>query len=101
MLGLSGAVFVDADGSGKFESAFEYARREVSSATDERTLVARLGSYDMAVAIQAASLLRVQDHAAFESRIRSMIQAAPAHVAKGLTAYLEAWKESHDGAGAR
>jgi hypothetical protein len=101
VLGLSGAVFVDADGSGKFESAFEYARREVSAATDERALVARLGSYDMAVAIQAASLLRVRDPAAFESRIRSMIQAAPAHVAKGLTAYLDAWKESHDGAGAR
>lgn len=101
VLGLSGAVFVDADGSGKFESAFEYARREVSAVTDERALVARLGSYDMAVAIQAASLLRVRDPAAFESRIRSMIQAAPAHVAKGLTAYLDAWKESHDGAGAR
>jgi hypothetical protein len=94
VLGLSGAVFVDADGSGKFESAFEYARREVSAANPVRPLVTRLASYDMAVATQAASLLRVQDPAGFEPRVRSMIQAAPSHVAKGLMAYLEAWKES-------
>jgi hypothetical protein len=94
VLGLSGAVFVDADGSGKFESAFEYARREVSAASAVRPLVTRLASYDIAVATQAASLLRVQDPAGFEGTVRSMIQAAPSHVAKGLMAYLEAWKES-------
>jgi hypothetical protein len=60
VLGLSGPVFVDADGSKKFESALEYARREVSSA-NERPLVTRLGSYDTAVAIQTASLLRAED----------------------------------------
>ena len=101
VLGLSGAVFVDADGSGNFESAFQYARREVSAANDERALVKRLGSYDMAVATQAASLLRVQDPAGFESKIRSMVQAAPAHVAEGFMAYLDAWKESHPGPGDR
>jgi hypothetical protein len=94
VLGLSGAVFVDADGSGKFESAFEYARRELSAAKDARELVTRLGRYDGAVAVQAASLLRVRAPAAFEEQVRSMIQAAPPHVADGLTAYLKAWKES-------
>jgi hypothetical protein len=94
VLGLSGAVFVDADGSGHFESAFEYARREVAAANDVRPLVTRLGSYDSAVATQAASLLRAEDPAAFDARIRSMIEAAPSHVAKGLMAYLDAWKES-------
>ncbi len=34
VIGVSGAVFVDADGSGTFESAFEYARRLVAGATD-------------------------------------------------------------------
>jgi hypothetical protein len=96
---MSGAVFVDADGSGKFESAFEYARRELSSVNRARPLVQRLGSYDTAVATQAASLLRTQDPAAFEARIRSMIQRAPSHVANGFTAYLDAWKESHAGPG--
>ena len=94
VLGLSGAVFVDADASGKFESGFEYARREVSAAGEVRPLVTRLGAYDTAVAIQAASLLRVQDPDGFEARVRALIQAAPPQVAKGFTAYLEAWKDS-------
>jgi hypothetical protein len=99
VLGLSGAVFLDADGSGKFESAFEYARREVSAATDDRELVTRLGRYDGAVAVQAASLLRAHAPAAFEKRLRAMIQAAPSHVAAGLTAYLEAFALSRSGPG--
>jgi hypothetical protein len=94
VLGLSGPVFVDADGSKKFESAYEYARREVSSSDDRKPLVTRLGSYDIAVAIQAASLLRAQDPAAFERKVGSMIRDAPSHVAKGLATYLDAWKES-------
>jgi hypothetical protein len=93
VLGLSGAVFVDADGSGKFESAFEYARRELSADAGQ-PLVTRLGAYDAAVATQAASLLRAQDPAMFEERVHSMILVAPPQVAVGLTAYLDAWKES-------
>jgi hypothetical protein len=94
VLGLSGAVFVDADGSGVFESAFEYARREVSSGADARPLATRLASYDSAVATQAASLMRASDPNAFDATVRSMIQQAAPHVARGLTAYLEAWRES-------
>jgi len=97
VLGLSGAVFVDADVSGKFESAFEYARREVSAAQNVRDLINRLGPYDGAVAVQAASLLRLQAPAAFEEKVRSMLQTAPSHVATALTSYLEAWKESQRG----
>ena len=58
VLGVSGAVFVDADGSGRFESALEYARREILASNERAPLAARLGAYDAAVAIQAASLLR-------------------------------------------
>lgn len=101
VLGLSGAVFVDADGSGTFESAVEYARREVLAAGGTRPLAARLGSYDEAVAVQAASLIRARDPATFEARLRSMIHEAPAHVAKGLLAYLDAWKQSQPPSGDR
>ena len=97
VLGLSGAVFVDADGRGKFESAFEYARREVAADGDGRSLVTRLGSYDTAVAAQAASVLRARDPGGFERTLRSMMSSAPAHVAVGLEAYLLAWKESQSG----
>jgi hypothetical protein len=92
VLGVSGAVFVDADASGRFESALEYARREVSAAADG-TLVKRLAPYDSAVATQAASLLRVHDPAGFEGTVRSLAHSAPPHVARGLLAYLEAWKD--------
>jgi hypothetical protein len=93
VLGVSGAVFVDADRNGKFDSAFEYARRELSVG-DRRTLAARLGPYDAAVAIQAASLLRAENSDGFEERIRSMLPAAPAPVADGFLTYLRAWTDS-------
>ncbi len=101
VLGLSGAVFVDADSSGKFESAFEYARRELSAVNAARPLVERLGPYDTAVAIQVASLLRSQDAAAFDVQIRSLIQRAQPHVARGFTAYLAAWQASRAASGAQ
>ncbi len=94
VLGMSGAVFVDGDGSGRFESARVYARRAMAGATNARQLPARLGRYDAAVAIQAASLLRARDPGGFEATVRTMIRQAPAHVASGLQAYLDAWHAS-------
>ena len=96
VMGLSGAVFVDGDGSGAFESAFEYTRRAVSGAAADGVpaLVRGLARYDSAVATQAASLLRAREPASFETQVRSMAAAAPSHVAKGLQAYLDAWQES-------
>jgi hypothetical protein len=101
VLGVSGAVFVDADGSGTFESAFEYARREVSAEQDARRLAARLSSYDAAVATQAASLLRARNPAGFEATVRTMVESSPAHVATGLRAYLDAWQESRSASAPR
>jgi hypothetical protein len=92
VLGMSGAVFVDADGSGRFESALAYAQREMAGASRDRALVTRLSRYDAAVATQAASLLRAQDPGGFEATVRSMLPQAPSHVASGLQAYLDAWK---------
>ncbi len=92
ILGVSGAVFVDGDGSGTFESAIAYARRELAATTDRRLLAERLGRYDAAVATQAASLLRARDPASFEATIGAMLEHAPAHVANGLRAYLDAWR---------
>ena len=94
VLGISGAVFVDADGSGTFESAFEYARRALSSSNDPQTLVARLAPYDEAVAVQAASLLRLRAPGTFEEAASTIVRAAPPTVAKGFSQYLEAWKAS-------
>ena len=91
-MGLTGAVFVDADGNGRFESAFEYAKREVTAASSDEALLARLAAYDTAVAVQAASLLRAADARGFEARLQGMIARAPRHVRRGLDAYLREWR---------
>jgi hypothetical protein len=92
VLGVSGAVFVDADGSGAFDSAIVYARREVAATSDLRLLGQRLGRYDAAVATQAASLLRARDPAGFEATIGTMLEHVPPRVANGLRAYLDGWR---------
>jgi len=92
VLGVSGAVFIDADGNGTFESANAYARRELAANPDLRRLAERLGGYDAAVATQAASLLRARDAAGFEAAIAAMLQHAPSPVADGLRAYVDEWR---------
>ena len=91
VLGLSGAVFVDADGSGAFDSALAYAQRETAAASGA-ALAARLARYDEAVAAQAASLLRARDPAGFEPAVAALIADAAPHVARGARAYVEAWR---------
>jgi hypothetical protein len=94
ILGISGAVFLDADGTESFESAFTYAGRQVAAAKDGQELVARLEGYDEAVSVQAASLIRAQNPAGVEARVRSLIDGAASHVARGFMAYLEGWRQS-------
>ena len=93
VLGITGAVLVDADGTGAFESALEYARREVGRGDVSPPLATRLARFDRAVAIQAASLLRARDAAGFERTIQAMIEAAAPHVAQGLREYLDSWRD--------
>jgi hypothetical protein len=91
VLGVSGAVFVDADRNGTFESARAYAQRVLADAPTDRQLAERLARHDGAVATQVASLLRAQDPAGVEARTRSLMRQVPATVADGLQAYLDAW----------
>jgi hypothetical protein len=94
VLGVSGAVLVDADGSGAFDSALVYARRAVEGAGDPRAMAARLDRYDAAVATQAASLVRVRDPVHFDAAMAVLLDAASPQVARGVQAYLEAWRAS-------
>lgn len=91
VLGVSGAVFVDVDRSGGFDSALAYAQRLVSGAPPDRELADRLARHDAAVATQVASLLRAADPATFEARVRALADHVPAPAAAGLRAYLEGW----------
>ncbi|HEX8913673.1 MAG TPA: CehA/McbA family metallohydrolase, partial [Humisphaera sp.] len=57
VIGSTAAVWVDADGDGKFEPAVEYARKAVGAGGGPATVLKRLARSDRAVAAQAASLL--------------------------------------------
>ncbi len=58
IIGSTNPVWLDCDGSGKFESAFDYARTLVErSGGNSAALRGLLQSYDKAVGIQAAALL--------------------------------------------
>jgi hypothetical protein len=56
VIGSSGVVRIDADGSGKFESARDYAQRIVENAPSFAKAVAELSNYDQATAGQTAVL---------------------------------------------
>ena len=100
VLGVTGAVFVDADGNGRFDSAFDYASRLVADAAQgdvsqlSARLAARLADYDEATAVQAASLLRSRDPASVEAVCRAEAASAPAPVQRGMGTYLAQWRRA-------
>ena len=59
VIGATNPVWIDGDGDGEFTSAYGYAERLVDEhGADGRKLRAALATYDEAVAVQTASLLR-------------------------------------------
>ena len=68
VLGVSGPVRIDADQSGQFDSAYEYASRIVKDYRgDLGATVVGLKGYDQATAAQAAAMLRSFSYQDFES----------------------------------
>ena len=93
VLGLTGAVWLDADGDGKRTSAHGYAKRAVAAGPDWKRTVAALAGYDGAVAAQAAGLLRGSGVSASNPDVRAAAKAAGEPVLRGFDAYAEAWRE--------
>jgi hypothetical protein len=95
VIGLTGAVWVDADGDGKRTSALDYARRVNKEAGGKwPDVVQKLVGYDEAVAIQAAGLLQAAGVALGDREIRDAAKAAGPAVEKGFAAVAESWRES-------
>src|SRR6185369_792270 len=95
VLGCSGAVFIDADGSGKFESAFEYATRAAEkSGGDLSKLLDTLAASDEAVAIQAASVLRARGADLLADSVTNSLRDVAPHVRRGFDMYVAYWKQS-------
>jgi hypothetical protein len=83
VIGISGAVWFDANGNGSRWSAHYYAQRVLKEAGgDWKKAIPNLKLYDEAVAIQFAGLLRAAAN-----------EAGP-QVLRGFDAYAESWRES-------
>ncbi len=96
VLGSSGAVFIDADDNGRFDSAFDYAKQILEETkADPAAIAAKLKDYSAHVAVQAASLLQERYPDKFEA-ICKMIMNSDSHRARfGFENYINAMKESH------
>jgi hypothetical protein len=81
-LAVTGAVFIDADASGTFDSPRDYAARILEKTSPQPAAVAEaLAEYDDdAVAAQAAAILVERDRATFDAYCDREINAAPPHV---------------------
>ncbi|MGE5190952.1 MAG: CehA/McbA family metallohydrolase [Deltaproteobacteria bacterium] len=95
VVGSTGAVWIDADGSGQFTPAFEYAARFVEeSGTDFARLLSRLAEYDEAVAAQAARIVHVRKLKTPAELLDAATRTDVTSIRNGFQAYVEAWKES-------
>ena len=91
VIGCCGAIRIDADGDGKFSSAFDYARRLTESTVDTAALVRQLADFDEAVAIQTASVLHRRGGGRFEQLVDAADQAPP-QTKRGVQVYFNGWK---------
>ena len=95
VVGSTGAVWIDADGSGQFTSAFEYATRLVEdSGADFAKLLSRLADYDEAVATQAGRIVHVRKLSTPADLLEAASRTNVASIRNAFQAYVEAWKES-------
>jgi hypothetical protein len=95
VLGFTGAVYLDENGDGKFNSPYQTAQAVwKQSGGDLKTLCSVLANFDVATAIQAASLFQ-DDHRNLLSESNSKIwRAAEEPVRQGFTRFLTAWRLS-------
>lgn len=98
VIGLSGAAWIDTDGDGLPTSANKYANDAwKKSKSNIYTLIKLLGSFDEAVAVQAASIL--QQHGALnEPQLQKALYKASPDTKSGFQNFMQEWKQSKDAA---
>ena len=93
-LGVSGAVWLDADGDGRWSSAREYAERAVANSSGELDkLVKALEPYDAAVAAQAAHGFVVSGGALDLQQIDRIASTAKPATTEGFHTWWKAWRD--------
>ncbi|HEY7118651.1 MAG TPA: CehA/McbA family metallohydrolase [Tepidisphaeraceae bacterium] len=95
VLGCTGAVYVDADGSGAFDSAYAYANRLVDRAANapQRTLT-ELADHDAAVGAQVASLLRSRGIIKTPEALDGLAAKATEPARQGMLVFAHEWRTS-------
>jgi len=100
--GSTGAVWIDADGSGGFNPAVEYATRLMQqSGGDFAKVSEQLTNYDAAVAAQVARLLHTQKLKTPAELLQAAAATGVPALREGFQSYVEAWKESETARGAK
>jgi hypothetical protein len=95
VLGCTGAVYLDADGSGKFDSPFDYANRAVAAARENIAETAKaLESFDLSTSAQGAGILRNRGKIATPEALDEAAARTSGAVRAGFEAYAKAWRES-------
>jgi hypothetical protein len=95
VVGSTGAVWIDADASGRFDPAFDYAAQLVEESGNEVAKVeSRLADYDEAVASQTARILHLRKLRTPAELLEAASRTDAAAIRSGFQAYVEAWKES-------
>jgi hypothetical protein len=91
----TGAVFLDADGTGSFQSAFDNAKQVMTEANEDiGTVVKTLGNYDASVAAQAASILRTRHKLETPQAVDDAGQTGSPSTGAGFAAFAQEWRES-------
>ena len=94
VIGSTAPIWIDADGSGTFEPAFEYARRIVDEAGDDfPKLMSRLVNFDEAIVTQTARLVHVKRIKSPDELLSAAAKTAAAPIRDGFRSYVEAWRE--------
>ena len=94
-LGVTGAVWLDADGKPGFTSAREHAEKLIADAPgDMMHLGRKLGEFDDAVAIQAAAALRRDGRLFSDASLDTLLTHSQPSTQAAIRRYVAAWKES-------
>jgi len=97
VLGLAGAVYVDAEGDGRWKSPREHASRLLETHdSDIGALLRGLEDYDRATAVQAACLLEDEGTPPDTLGLQEALAGAAPVVREGFALFRQAWEECRD-----
>jgi hypothetical protein len=93
VIGSTGAVRVDADGDGRWSSAYDYAVKCLQdSRNDLPALFKLLSRYDQPVSAHAANLLRKSGVDPASAEVQRYLQTSPDQVQKGFASFNAEWR---------